>query len=303
MSERSRLVEGEAAAEPRTGARRGSYGRRAVMLGTAAAAAGTVAGMAGSTGLAQAANGSPVELGEANTATATTLVTTSGGSGLYGETTADQRAGLKGVDASSAAGGFGVYGSSTKGTGVYGENGEAGQAGVQGADTSGGQGYGVRGTSEAGFGVYGTSMNVGVFGTGTPGVWGQIGSGDVSSLPRPEFSAGLVGVDVTGPGNTGIWGASINGLGVFAGSKTGVALQVHGPVQFSSSGVATVKKGSKSVTVKASAVTKSSVVLATLQKLHSGVYIEAAVPKAGSFTITLNKAATSDLRVGWFFIG
>jgi CHAT domain-containing protein/tetratricopeptide (TPR) repeat protein len=50
-------------------------------------------------------------------------------------------------------------------------------------------------------------------------------------------------------------------VGVFAGSKTGTALQVDGPVQFSSSGVATVKKGSKTVTVKNSAVTTSTIVL------------------------------------------
>jgi hypothetical protein len=44
-------------------------------------------------------------------------------------------------------------------------------------------------------------------------------------------------------------------------------------------------------------------VLATLQKLQSGVYVAAAVRSAGAFTITLNKAAASDLPVGWFFIG
>jgi hypothetical protein len=50
-------------------------------------------------------------------------------------------------------------------------------------------------------------------------------------------------------------------------------------------------------------VTASTVVLATLQRVQSGAYIAAAVPKAGSFTITLNTAATADLTVAWFFIG
>jgi hypothetical protein len=309
MSERGRP--GEAGQERRAGTRQGRYGRRAVVLGAAAAGAGAVAGLTGGTGVAQAA-GSPVELGQLNTSTASTVVSTSGGSGLYGETTANARAGIKGVD-NSPDGGYGVYGSSQLGmgvygtsadsAGVYGQTSSSGQAGVQGADNSGEQGYGVYGTSQAGYGVYATSQNVGVYGSGAPGVWGQIGSGGIASLPAPEFAAGLMGVDVTSAGNTGIWGASINGLGVFAGSKTGTALQVDGPVQFSSSGVSTVDKGSTSVTVKTSAVTKSTIVLATLQKLESGVYIEAAVPGTGSFTITLNKAAGSDLPVGWFFLG
>jgi hypothetical protein len=55
--------------------------------------------------------------------------------------------------------------------------------------------------------------------------------------------------------------------------------------------------------VTASAVTASTLMLATLQQAQSGVYIAAAEPKAGSFTITLTKAATADLPVGWFFIG
>jgi len=67
--------------------------------------------------------------------------------------------------------------------------------------------------------------------------------------------------------------------------------------------VSTIKKGKSTVTVTTSAVSTSTLVLATLQKVQSGVYIAAAVPKAGSFTITLNTAATADLPVGWFFIG
>jgi hypothetical protein len=60
--------------------------------------------------------------------------------------------------------------------------------------------------------------------------------------------------------------------------------------------------GRKTVTVTASAVTSSSIVLATLQISKSGLYVQGAVPGAGSFTINLNKTASADLPVGWFVI-
>jgi hypothetical protein len=42
--------------------------------------------------------------------------------------------------------------------------------------------------------------------------------------------------------------------------------------------------------------------MATIQTPHSGVYIEAAKPGTGEFTITLSKAATADLPVGYFVL-
>jgi hypothetical protein len=79
-------------------------------------------------------------------------------------------------------------------------------------------------------------------------------------------------------------------------------LLVSGSAEFQSSGVATVKKGDKTVTATAFAVTASNIVLATIQKPQSGVYIEAAEAGTGKVTITLNKAATADLPVGWFVV-
>jgi len=303
--------------ESGTGTSRGGYGRRAVMLGAAAAGAGAAAALAGGAGVAQA-GGSPVELGQSNTASNTTAVNTSKGNGLSGHTTANGGSGLTGADA-SPAGGFGVFGTSANGkgvfgtssaqAGVYGQTSSAGHAGVHGTDTSGFPGgYGVYGTSENGYGVYGIGP---LPGSSAGGVWGQFGSGIIGVLPG-FLESGVVGADLS-VGNTGVSGVSEHGTGVYGGSNTGTgmyavsnsgtALAVSGPVQFSSAGVSTVKKGHTTVTVTASAVTTSTLVLATLQKVQSGVSIAAAVPKAGSFTITLNKAATADLPVAWFYIG
>lgn len=64
-----------------------------------------------------------------------------------------------------------------------------------------------------------------------------------------------------------------------------------------------MKKGDKSVTVKRSGVTVSSIVLATLQELRAGVAVAAAVPATGSFTITLTDTVSAGTSVGWFVIG
>ena len=56
----------------------------------------------------------------------------------------------------STGGGYGVYGSSTNGTGVAGTTSGNSQDGVSGTDTSTGGGYGVNGTSTNGNGVNGT---------------------------------------------------------------------------------------------------------------------------------------------------
>lgn len=65
----------------------------------------------------------------------------------------------------------------------------------------------------------------------------------------------------------------------------------------------TVAAGKKSVTVHQSGLTPSSFVLATLQRVQSGVTLAAAVPGRGSLTIHLTSAATASLPVAWFVIG
>jgi hypothetical protein len=228
MSEKSRSGKdaGGAGQEPKSKAPRGSYGRRSVLAGAAAASAGAVAGLAGGTGVAQAGSG-PVELGQVNHASATTLVIASSGTGLAGQTSTKNASGVAGIDNGSTATGHGTYGRSANGNGVY-------------------------GTSTLGNGVYGSSTA---------------------------------------------------GAGVFAATDTGFGLVVLGRAMFSNSGVATVKKGRATVTVTVTApdvVGPNSIILATIQTPQKGVYIEGAVPGSFKITITLNKAATADMRVGWF---
>jgi hypothetical protein len=73
--------------------------------------------------------------------------------------------------------------------------------------------------------------------------------------------------------------------------------------EFSNCGVATVKKNDNSVTVKLAGVTIYSIVLATLQDLQAGIAVAAAVPIAGSFTITLTSKVPAATNVSWFVIG
>ena len=102
-SERHGDVEGEPGA-----AALSRYGRRALMLGAGAAGAGLAATLAGSGDPAAAANSNPVELGDSNSASASTVITTTGGNGLNGITTSDK---------SYACG---LLGESQYGIGVYG---------------------------------------------------------------------------------------------------------------------------------------------------------------------------------------
>ena len=172
----------------------GKYGRRALILG-AAAGVGAAASLAAKPDTA-GANGTPVELGESNTATATTSVETSAGSGLVGVTTANANSGVYGVDESSA-GGWGVYGQSDNGTGVEGYAGDTnGDTGV----TAGVVGYSTSDAGEAG--VYGRFMSTGrddngygVYGWSDagPGVYGLSGSGPTSGLLNVANDYGVAG--------------------------------------------------------------------------------------------------------------
>jgi hypothetical protein len=284
MSERDRSdqIASGAGQQPGSAARRSRSGRRAVMLGAAAAGAGAVASLAGG-GQAQAkslTNGSPVELGEINNASATTRVITSSGTGLAGQTSSAGQSGVTGIDTGTTGTGHGTYGRSASGTGAY------------GTSTSG---FGVSGNSRTSYGVYGSS-GLGAA-SSSCGVVGQLGGDGIIT----GFSnAGVLGADETTAGQTGVAGISNNGIAMLAVSRgSGAALRANGSLEFSSSGVATVKKGSKTVTVK-TACTSTSIVLATIQKPQTGVYIEAAAPGKDSFKVTLSKAVLADLPVGWF---
>ena len=70
------------------------------------------------------------------------------------------------------------------------------------------------------------------------------------------------------------------------------------------SGKLTILAGHASVTKSSIRVDAGSLVLAVLQQDRSGIYMRSAVPDAAgdSFTIHLNKAVSSDTKVGWFIV-
>jgi hypothetical protein len=89
------------------------------------------------------------------------------------------------------------------------------------------------------------------------------------------------------------------------GTGSGIALMVDGKAQLKRSGVATVAgsssapKNSVRVTIS---ITAKSMMVATLQKFVSGVFVIAAVPNVtgGYFTIYLNKSVTTSVGpIAW----
>ncbi|MGA2210963.1 MAG: hypothetical protein ABSH30_15160 [Acidimicrobiales bacterium] len=227
------------------------YGRRALMLGAAAAGAGAAVSLLVGAEPAAAADGSAVLLGESNAASATTTITTKTGNGLKGQTSAKGGSGLYGND-TSKGGGYGLYGSSENGTGVRGNvTAEFGTAvygtsageygiGVYGAageyamgvyGSAGEHGYGVFGVANSGNGVYGTcaaESGNGVYGNATgeygKGVYGNAtgeGGYGVYGNSTAEYGYGVYGAS-TGYSASGVYGASTGELadGVY-GTSTG----------------------------------------------------------------------------------
>ena len=177
------------------------YGRRAVMLGAAAAGVGIVAGLVAGAEPAGAANNGPVLLGETNTAVGTTLINTTSGNGLQATTSENGESGLLGSDLSSG-GGYGVLGTSENGTGVQGEAATNGRSGVSGIDTSTGGGHGTYGRSEHGTGAYGENLANG--------------------------QCGVYGNDLSPSGGKGVQGVTAIGVGVRGeASKHGIAVAGH----------------------------------------------------------------------------
>jgi hypothetical protein len=97
------------------------YGRRALIIGTAAAGAGLAADLVAG-GQAQAAPDSshPVLLGKINLTSGSTVVGSKNSNGLEGHTHTDAKAGVAGIDFSKTKGANGVYGQTNHGNGVFG---------------------------------------------------------------------------------------------------------------------------------------------------------------------------------------
>jgi hypothetical protein len=117
---------------------------------------------------------------------------------------------------------------------------------------------------------------------------GVVGVGDGLGPP------GLFGTGVYGYSGTMAPPDAPNNVGVFArGDGASIALRVQGRAVFSRSGRTYVSAGHSSRTVTVAGMTASSFVLATLQTRRTGVYVAAAVPAAGKFTLYLNQAVSA----------
>jgi hypothetical protein len=173
----------------------------------------------------------------------------SSGEGVYG-----QSANGDGVFGQSTAGGNGVTGNAVSGDGVYGRSAGGSAHGVYGiCNTGNGAGYGVFGTSRdhnnalgVGYGVYGESGAVGVGGTASAGTGVQgdsgtgigvsgvsstmqgvkglsdgsiVGSYGVWGLQSSDY-ANAIGVAGEGIGGYGMYGKSVNGVGVGAHTQS-----------------------------------------------------------------------------------
>jgi hypothetical protein len=132
-------------------------------------------------------------------------------------------------------------------------------------------------------------------------IHGRSGDDDGTGI---HGEGGLLGV--LGTGQTGVFGSSPGGIGVAASSATGVALDVHGPARFSSSGLATIRAGTRSRTVAPGLdITSRSRVLATLQTTAGGSTTVRRVARdvvRNRITIYLTGKAIANCQVAWFVI-
>jgi hypothetical protein len=97
------------------------YGRRAVILGAAAASAGLAADLvAGGTAEAAPDSSPPVLLGKINITNGSTTVGSQRANGLEGHTHTKGFSGVSGIDFNKAKGSNGVYGQTNHGFGVFG---------------------------------------------------------------------------------------------------------------------------------------------------------------------------------------
>ena len=98
------------------------------------------------------------------------------------------------------------------------------------------------------------------------------------------------------------------GVGVYTESARGdgVALQAVGRVRFSTSGLATIRRGKNSVVIAPGVpLTKTTKVLCTLQSSPGGTTVIQSIDKTvgqGVFAIVLTANATATTKVAWFVI-
>ena len=188
--------------------------RRAVIIGAAAGLAGLVADSVISSEPAGAASGDTVLLGNSNSSSATTEITTTSGDGLQGSTSDNYSYGVYGENTGVNGTGAGVYGTGntygvygsggTDGIGVYGSGGTFGVFAIGGT-------YGVNGQGPTGVYGYSYTGGIGVEGTATGGGVGVFGHGSYRRLRRVEDPGGHGTKGQGTNGATGVYGVSDKG--------------------------------------------------------------------------------------------
>jgi hypothetical protein len=237
---------------------------------------------------ALAADGGNVVLGQDNAASATTVIANS----------ADDKT-QAALQATGTGETIGISGLSDSGNGVYGQS---------GATSSGllTVGHGVHGITDDPQGYAVVAEHAGN-GTAILGIGGELGSGvagtsgvGIGVSGSSGGHAGVAGAN-TGAG-AGVSGSAFSGIGVLASGAT--ALSVQGPAVFSRSGVLTVRRGRSSVAQTVIQLSAATLVLATVQDDVEGLWVRSAVPDPAGhkFTIHLNKAAPTGVKVAWFLV-
>jgi hypothetical protein len=281
--------------------------RRAVLAAAAGSAAALVAGSLARPLSADAA--SAALMTEVDNATAATTSITSSVNGDvaagFETTVAGQAAAIHGhspegigVHGTNPTSGAGVVGDSDEAVGVFGRTGDPSGYPEIAGNTAGVIGYsgvsgqpGVLGVGDVGME---SSGFIGMFAVGAPAL---VGIGDGLGPP------GSFGTGVYGYAGSVLPAEPPNNIGVYArGDGAALALKVQGKTQFSRSGRSYVAAGQRTRAISVPGLTAYNLVIVTLQTYRSGVYVAAAVPTTGKFTVNLNKAVTGATYFAWFII-
>ncbi len=290
--------------------------RREILAGAAGALGVMAAEALAKAPAAEATQGQAVIAGQSNTATQTTTVDASGGSGVgLVAQGGGVFPGVKGFGGSG--GGIGVYGEGGSGErGLVGFGGSGNAEGVEGQGS--GTASGVKGTGGSsngagvwGFGGSGNAAGVNGWGTGTGiGVSGLGGANDGPGVVGTGGGNNANGVEGYGfGGGIGVKGSTQSsiGIGVYAvgPESSGYGLFIDGRIGFGTrAGIATIPKGQARVTITGVTLTPfSSFVLATLQQ-NTGRYVKSAVPDPANSRVVIyvNKAVLADTPVAFLIV-
>jgi len=281
--------------------------RRAVLAAAAGSAAALVAGsLVRPLSVDAASTALMTEVDNPTAATTSITASVSGDTDVgFATTVGDQATAIQGhspgrigVQGTNDSSGAGVVGDSNAAVGVFGRSGDPNGYPDVAGNSAGVVGFsgvafqpGVLGTGDIGIEAGGI---IGAFVVGAPAI---VGIGDGLGPPG-QFGSGIYGYSGTlsppePPDNVGVYAR---------GDGTAVALKVQGKTQFSRSGRSYVASGQRSRAVSVAGLTSGNQVIVTLQTYRSGVYLAAAVPTTGKFTVYLNKTVTGTTYFAWFIL-